>query len=69
MTLTEFLTREKLSDADFAARVGCTKSAVIKWRRRERMPRGEALTRIIDETGGAVTANDFLPPKTEAVPS
>lgn len=62
MTLAEYMKNASLTDADMAAKLGCSEGAVKKWRYRERMPRPEQLRQIDEITGGAVTANDFVAP-------
>lgn len=47
----------------FGIRVGVTRRAVQKWVSRERFPRPQQLSQIIEVTAGAVTADDFLPPR------
>lgn len=60
MTLSEYMKLHSLSDADFAASLGCSEGAVKKWRYRERIPRPDQMRQISDATGGDVTANDFM---------
>ena len=60
MKLTEFFELGTISRADFARRVGVTVEAVRLWERGDRTPRRQALTSIMETTGGQVTANDFL---------
>lgn len=50
---------QKLSARKFAEIVGASDRAVIKWCRRERIPRLENMQAIADATGGKVTALDF----------
>lgn len=59
--LERYLERNRLTQADFAERVGTTQGAIARYIAGQRMPRPEVLVRIIDATGGEVTANDFLP--------
>lgn len=67
MKLADFMRGHGLSDDAFAARVGgCSAFAVRKWKYGERIPRGETLNRIAAATGGAVTANDFVPAPADA---
>lgn len=61
MKLADFLSDRKLTSAEFASMVGVSVKAVAKWRQGRRFPRAEVLERIHRATGGAVTANDFLP--------
>jgi transcriptional regulator with XRE-family HTH domain len=62
MKLSDFLTAERLTSAEFAEQIGVSHKAVANWRRGARMPRPQVLTRIAAATRGQVTANDFLPP-------
>ena len=62
MTLTSWLSREKISDADFAERIGVSRQALWRYKSCERMPRHEILSRIHLATSGEVTANDFFAP-------
>lgn len=66
MTLAEYMAERGLSDEEMAERIGCSSFAVKKWRYRERTPRGAAMRRIKEATGGEVTADDFLPAEGEA---
>ena len=58
--------KQRLTLAALAERVGVDLSNLARYERGERTPRPAVLARIRDVTGGAVTANDFLPPNTEA---
>lgn len=58
--LERYLTENRLSQDDFAARVGVSQVAVSRWIAGTRMPRRETLARIASLTNGQVTANDFL---------
>ena len=60
MTLAEYMTTHNLTDFQMAAMLSRSRSAVIKWRRNERMPRLNEMRRIELKTGGLVTANDFV---------
>lgn len=60
MTLREFLASTDKSVAEFAKDLGESEHTVRKWVRGERIPRREAMRRIIDFTGGRVTAADLL---------
>jgi transcriptional regulator with XRE-family HTH domain len=66
MTLASWLSREEISDADFAERIGVSRQALWRYKSCERVPRPEIMARIHVETGGAVTANDFFAPATES---
>ena len=58
--LNTYLTRNGLSRAQFAARIGVTPEAVRKYLGKERIPTREVMERIVEETSGEVTANDFF---------
>ena len=50
----------KVSDAEFAERIGITRQAVHRYRANKRRPtNSELLAKITAATDGAVTANDF----------
>lgn len=66
MKLSEFMRDAKLDDDAMAAKVGCSAGAVRKWRYGERMPRPDQMIRLREATDGAVTADDFLPPRVPA---
>jgi hypothetical protein len=67
MKLSEYLSSQKVSPADFAKRleaategaVKVTGEAVRLWVEGERRPRPTAMTAITVATGGLVRANDF----------
>lgn len=59
MTLDEYLSRENLTDAAFAARLGRSRVTVGRWRIGARMPSTEDVAEIQAATGGDVTANDL----------
>ena len=61
MKLSDYLERERLSDADFAEMIGRDRSAVTKWRNARARPDWKALAAIKLITKGKVSANDFLP--------
>lgn len=61
MDLSAYLTKSKTTYEAFAKTVGASSFAVGKWARGQRMPRAMMLSRIREATGGAVTADDFLP--------
>ena len=62
MQLARYLKISGLTDAQFAAMVGASRSIVVKWRRGERSPRPDAVRRIMLATGGDVTPNDLFSP-------
>lgn len=59
MTLDEWLILRNLSETEFAERIGRSQASVNRYRHGLRLPDREAMIRIIETTGGAVTANDF----------
>lgn len=62
MRLTAYLQENKISDAEFARRVGVSHSLVHRWKSGEKRPSMETAARIRDATDGAVSADDFMPP-------
>lgn len=65
-TLGDYLKDKNITQEAFAARVGTTQETVSKWVNGGRMPRRSHLAKIVAETAGAVTANDFLGAAEEA---
>jgi transcriptional regulator with XRE-family HTH domain len=59
MTLKSYLKMKGIKPDDFAESVGFSKGGVLKWISGERYPRHEAISKIMEVTNGAVTANDF----------
>lgn len=60
MKLREWLDAEGVSNAAFAERIGRTAEAVRRYAADERIPDKETMPRIVAETTGAVTPNDFF---------
>src|ERR1017187_6937829 len=60
MKLDVYLKSHDLTDARFAALVGCDRTTVMRWRRGKSQPDWGALRAIIEATSGAVTPNDFI---------
>ncbi|MCK8788173.1 helix-turn-helix transcriptional regulator [Roseomonas sp. NAR14] len=61
MTLVEYLERNDLTIAAFARQAGLkSRQLVHRYVRCDRFPPPEALKKIRDATGGAVTADDFV---------
>lgn len=58
MTLADYLAREKIVDADFATRIGVERSTVTRLRAGQ-IPKPDVMRKIVEQTGGEVTANDF----------
>ncbi|HRD79055.1 MAG TPA: helix-turn-helix transcriptional regulator [Hyphomicrobiaceae bacterium] len=75
MRLTDYLAQEKLSAAEFAARIGVHRSTVSRWIEPvisggvPFRPSWEQIAKIRDVTGGAVTANDFVDVMPTPLPS
>ena len=61
MKLSDWLSENEISDADFGAMIGRSRSAVSRLRREETQPDWETAASIRSATNGAVTPNDFLP--------
>lgn len=59
MRLAEYLKDRKLSDGKFAEKIGKSRQTVHRYKNGERFPEKDALNKIFEVTGGAVTANDF----------
>lgn len=60
MTLSEYLEKNELSVADFAALVGVERQSVYRWKNGQRFPNRDDLKNIAKATKNAVTANDFV---------
>lgn len=61
MILKNYLTREKIKPAAFAARIGVSASTVTRFLRRERRPSLDLMRKIADATGGEVAElQDFV---------
>lgn len=59
MKLTAWLTDSKVSDAEFASRIGVSRQALWRYRAGDRIPKRDVMERIKAATGGAVTPADF----------
>jgi transcriptional regulator with XRE-family HTH domain len=59
MNLRTYLRMQRVTVADFAARIGASEAAVGKWSRGERIPRRAMMARIQVATDGQVTPADF----------
>lgn len=66
MRLGEWLAAQKMSNTKFAELLGVDKSMVGRWVSGDVRPGWDTIPRIIDATGGEVTANDFLPTPPDA---
>jgi transcriptional regulator with XRE-family HTH domain len=60
MKLRDYLDKTSTSQAQFAQAIGVTQQAVSGWVFNGKTPRRGVLARIVRETKGAVTANDFM---------
>lgn len=60
MKLGVWLKQEELSFAEFGRRLGCSGEAVRRYAEGIRIPDREAMPKIVSETSGDVTANDFF---------
>ena len=60
MRLSQYLTENKLSDRKFAEKMGCHLMTIYRIRSGISFPKKSTLNAIVEETGGQVTANDFL---------
>ena len=60
MQITDWLTTNDISDADFAARIGVSRQALWRYKAGERIPRRPILERIQSVTGGDVRPADFF---------
>lgn len=60
MKLADYLHQNGRGEADFAHALGVTTKAVQTWISGDRIPRPTQMQKIIDETNGAVTPNDFF---------
>lgn len=65
MKLGEWLKAHNVTAPAFAKQIGVDRSNVTRWIAGDVRPGWDLLPKIIEATGGHVTANDFLP---EGVP-
>jgi transcriptional regulator with XRE-family HTH domain len=61
MKLSDYLSENGLTQAQFAQLVGASQQAVAMWVIGDRTPRAAQMRKVKDATGGTVTPNDFLP--------
>jgi DNA-binding transcriptional regulator YdaS (Cro superfamily) len=61
MTLADYLRLHNKTATEFAAELAVDKSTVSRWLSGESRPRWADVPAIVRVTGGAVTANDFMP--------
>lgn len=64
--LTSYREANGLTLDAFAAKIGAAKSMVWKWENGKAVPRHAYMQKIITETGGAVTPNDWYQRAVEA---
>lgn len=60
MRLGTWLEQRKITHDDFAAIIGTSRAAVSRYVSGERVPAKKVMPHIVQATGGAVTANDFM---------
>lgn len=60
MLLSDYLKLHGLSQAAFGQRIGEPQQAVQRYASGQYIPRREAMLKIVEATGGAVTPNDFF---------
>lgn len=60
MTLKDWLIEKGLSHGQFAEMIGRTSEAVRRYAAGDRIPDRETMPKIVAETGGHVTPNDFF---------
>lgn len=59
MTLVQYLQQTGISQSKFAEIIGVSQMAVNRYCRGNRVPNSIIMRRILEETRGKVTANDF----------
>lgn len=60
MKITDWLTTNKISDAEFASRIGVSRQALWRYKSGERIPKRDIIERILHETDGEVRPADFF---------
>lgn len=60
MQLSEWMKRENIDDEGFGAKIGRNRVSVSRYRRGKEPPSAETLKRIVEATGGEVSANEVL---------
>lgn len=60
MDLAAYLSEQKIKPAAFAASIDVPPSTITRILRGERDPRGATIRKIVDGTGGKVTAGDLI---------
>lgn len=66
MDLAAYLSERKIKPATFAALINVPPSTITRILRGERDPRGATIRKIVDGTGGLVTAGDLIGASAEA---
>lgn len=59
MTLGDYLIERRITIEEFGRRIGRSHTSVSRYVNGQRMPDRETMVRIVAETGGLVTPNDF----------
>jgi transcriptional regulator with XRE-family HTH domain len=59
MNLKTYLKNKNLNDSEFAVLINTSQTAVNRYKLGRRTPSPDVMQRIIDVTGGEVTANDW----------
>lgn len=62
MQLADYLRTSGISDDDFGQMIGVNRQAVHRYKTFGRFPKRQVLAKIVEVTGGAVTANDLASP-------
>jgi predicted transcriptional regulator len=60
MTLSDYLNRAKINQAEFARRIGVTRFAVSLYLAGKRAPRPDVAKRIMEVSKGRVTARELM---------
>lgn len=60
MTFDEFLSRQKIADAEAASRLNRDQTLIGRYRRRLVTPSPEIIADIVDWSGGVVTPRELL---------
>ena len=59
MKLIEYRKKEQMTQIDLAEALGVAQSNIVYWENGERIPRAEAMQKIVAYTNGEVQPNDF----------
>lgn len=60
MGLNEWMHKVGMTDGEMATKVGCSRSAISRYRSGERMPRPDTLIKLLDATNNDVSPMDFV---------